>query len=87
MIQTISNYYNAPIKLIKSDTRDSRIVLARHMVSAIYKERTSLTLREIGEIINRKASNVYQSHKKITSKKRGKIRNDYLKLMEICNEI
>lgn len=87
MIQTISNYYNVPIKLIKSDTRDSRIVLARHMVSTIYKEKTSLTFREIGELINRKPNNVFYSCIKIKSKvdKKGKIRNDYLKLMELCN--
>jgi chromosomal replication initiator protein len=83
IIQAVVNYYCIDPELLYKRTRLRRVVAARQMVMYILRERTTLSLDQIGKIFNRDHTTVIHACKMIEDRTRlyEEEREDYQLIM------
>lgn len=61
IMQTVCSYFKISIEQIKSQDRSGKVMIARHMIAEICRNKTSLGVVRIGKLINRHYSTVIAS--------------------------
>jgi len=87
VFQFIAERYNITIEDIKGSSRKGKLPEARHIVMAILREKTNLTLDNVGELFNHKYDHTSVLHAVDNCTDGGKFQEQYNRLSKFFQKV